>query len=101
MKPSDIRLLNGRTKTPVPLTRMGFGGAPLGNLYRKVSEEDAQAALLAAYEVGVRYFDAATISSCRPRSVGCFSIVSRTKSLPRPSSMCRRSASFSTTPMTV
>jgi D-threo-aldose 1-dehydrogenase len=59
MKPSDIRLLNGRTKTPVPLTRMGFGGAPLGNLYRKVSEEDAQAALLAAYEVGVRYFDTA------------------------------------------
>ncbi|MGR6432555.1 aldo/keto reductase [Rhizobium sp. PAMB 3174] len=59
MKPSDIRLLNGRTKTPVPLTRMGFGGAPLGNLYRKVSDEDAQAALLAAYDVGVRYFDTA------------------------------------------
>ncbi|MCQ2005903.1 aldo/keto reductase [Rhizobium sp. NRK18] len=59
MKPSDIRLLNGRTKTPVPLTRMGFGGAPLGNLYRKISEEDAQAALLAAYEAGVRYFDTA------------------------------------------
>ncbi|MGR6467312.1 aldo/keto reductase [Rhizobium sp. PAMB 3182] len=59
MKPSDIRLLNGRTKTPVPLTRMGFGGAPLGNLYRKVSDEDAQSALLAAYDVGVRYFDTA------------------------------------------
>jgi D-threo-aldose 1-dehydrogenase len=38
---------------------MGFGGAPLGNLYRKVSEADAQAALQAAYECGVRFFDTA------------------------------------------
>ena len=35
--------LNNRTARPVPLTRMGFGGAPLGNLYRKVTDEDAQA----------------------------------------------------------
>jgi D-threo-aldose 1-dehydrogenase len=38
---------------------MGFGGAPLGNLYRKVSETDAQAALDAAYAAGIRYFDTA------------------------------------------
>ena len=59
MKASDTTLLNARTKTPVPLTRMGFGGAPLGNLYRKISEEDAQAALQAAYDAGIRYFDTA------------------------------------------
>lgn len=59
MKASDTTLLNTRTKTPVPLTRMGFGAAPLGNLYRKVSEEDAQSALQAAYDAGIRYFDTA------------------------------------------
>lgn len=52
-------LLNNRTKRPVPLTRMGFGGAPLGNLYRKVSDQDAQAALQAAYDAGIRFFDTA------------------------------------------
>jgi len=59
MKVTDTTLLNARTSQPVPLTRMGFGGAPLGNLYRKVSEEDAQAALQAAYDAGIRYFDTA------------------------------------------
>lgn len=59
MKVTETTLLNARTKRPVPLTRMGFGGAPLGNLYRKVSEEDAQAALQAAYDAGIRYFDTA------------------------------------------
>jgi D-threo-aldose 1-dehydrogenase len=48
-----------RAARPVKLTRMGFGGAPLGNLYRKVTEEDAQAALQAAYDGGIRYFDTA------------------------------------------
>jgi len=59
MKLTDLIPLNGRTKRPVHLTRMGFGGAPLGNLYRKVSDEDAQDALLSAYDVGIRYFDTA------------------------------------------
>ncbi|NNE88677.1 MAG: aldo/keto reductase [Silicimonas sp.] len=59
MKANDKTLLNNRTTIPVPLTRMGFGGAPLGNLYRKISEEDAQAALQAAYDAGIRYFDTA------------------------------------------
>lgn len=59
MKVAETALLNTRTRRPVPLTRMGFGGAPLGNLYRKVLEEDAQAALQAAFDAGIRYFDTA------------------------------------------
>ena len=59
MKVSDKVPLNGRTAVPVMLTRMGFGGAPLGNLYRKVSEDDAQATLQAAFDAGIRYFDTA------------------------------------------
>lgn len=57
MKASDI--IGLRAARPLPLTRMGFGGAPLGNLYRKVAEEDAQGALKAAWDVGIRYFDTA------------------------------------------
>lgn len=57
MKANDtVRL---RAGSPVVLTRMGFGGAPLGNLYRKVREEDARAAIDAAWNAGIRYFDTA------------------------------------------
>lgn len=59
MTVSQTALLNNRTSRPVPLTRMGFGGAPLGNLYRKVSEADAQAALQSAFDSGIRFFDTA------------------------------------------
>jgi len=59
MKPTTIHPLNNRTARPVPLTAMGFGGAPLGNLYRKITEEDAQAALQAAVDAGIRFFDTA------------------------------------------
>jgi len=59
MKVAATLPLNARTGRSLALTRMGFGGAPLGNLYRKVSDEDAQAALQAAYDLGVRYFDTA------------------------------------------
>ena len=57
MKASDVVPL--RAARPVSLTRMGFGTAPLGNLYRKVSDEDAQGALQAAWDAGIRYVDTA------------------------------------------
>ncbi len=38
---------------------LGFGGAPIGNLYSPVTEADAQAALQAALDAGIRYFDTA------------------------------------------
>lgn len=57
MKASDRAAL--RSGSAVTLTRMGFGGAPLGNLYRPVPEAEAQAALDAAWRHGIRYFDTA------------------------------------------
>lgn len=51
--------LNNRTRSPVNLTPLGFGGAPLGNLYRKIEDSDAQATLDAAWGAGIRYFDTA------------------------------------------
>lgn len=59
MKVSDKCVLNGRTAAPIELTRMGFGGAALGNLYRAIAETQAQATLDAAWDAGIRYFDTA------------------------------------------
>ncbi len=43
------------------LSEMGFGGAPLGNMHRALSEEEAQATLQAALDSGVTYFDTAPL----------------------------------------
>jgi D-threo-aldose 1-dehydrogenase len=40
-------------------SRLGFGAAVIGNLYRATSDEDARAAVDAAWGAGVRYFDTA------------------------------------------
>jgi D-threo-aldose 1-dehydrogenase len=42
-------------------TELGFGAAPLGNLFKAISEAEAQAILEAAWEAGVRYFDTAPL----------------------------------------
>lgn len=41
----------------IPLSRLGLGGGPLGNLYAEVSDGDAFGAVEAAWAAGVRYFD--------------------------------------------
>ena len=46
-------------KTSLPVTEIGFGGAPLGNLFAVVTEQDAQASLAAAWQNGCRFFDTA------------------------------------------
>ncbi len=42
-------------------TELGFGTAPLGNLYRAISEPEAQATLTTAWDGGVRYYDTAPL----------------------------------------
>jgi D-threo-aldose 1-dehydrogenase len=46
-------------RSGVTVTSLGFGGAPLGNLYRPLAESDALAAVNAAWDGGIRYFDTA------------------------------------------
>jgi D-threo-aldose 1-dehydrogenase len=41
------------------LSRLGFGGAAIGNLYTAVDDATARAAVDAAWDCGVRYFDTA------------------------------------------
>ncbi|GAA3565606.1 aldo/keto reductase [Nonomuraea rosea] len=43
----------------IALPRHGFGGAPLGNLFQPISDEQALATVEAAWESGVRLFDTA------------------------------------------
>jgi D-threo-aldose 1-dehydrogenase len=47
------------TRRGIPLTRIGFGSAPLGNLFREVSDDAAADAVEAAWDGGIRYFDTA------------------------------------------
>lgn len=42
-------------------TELGFGTAPLGNLYKAISDAEARATLDAAWEGGVRYYDTAPL----------------------------------------
>ncbi|SDZ17249.1 D-threo-aldose 1-dehydrogenase [Jannaschia faecimaris] len=43
------------------VTELGFGTAPLGNLYRAITDDEAQATLQSAWDGGVRYFDTAPL----------------------------------------
>jgi D-threo-aldose 1-dehydrogenase len=45
--------------TSVSLTEIGFGAAVIGNLYRETSDQDAEKAVHAAWQAGIRYFDTA------------------------------------------
>lgn len=42
-------------------TELGFGTAPLGNLYRAVPDDEAEAVLEAVWRTGSRYFDTAPL----------------------------------------
>ena len=42
-------------------TELGFGAAPLGNLYRPHSNKDALATFESAWKAGIRYFDTAPL----------------------------------------
>jgi D-threo-aldose 1-dehydrogenase len=56
MDPFKLRNL-GRSGLLVP--QMGFGGAPLGDIFEKIPEDDADATLSAAWNAGIRYYDTA------------------------------------------
>ena len=56
MDPTQTRKLG---KTEARLTQLGFGGAPLGELFVRVDEPTAAATLRAAWDAGIRYFDTA------------------------------------------
>ncbi|WP_410649734.1 aldo/keto reductase [Amycolatopsis sp. cmx-4-54] len=44
-------------RTAVEVTRLGFGGGPLGGLFAPLDDETAAGALAAAWDGGIRYYD--------------------------------------------
>ena len=58
MRPDDRRALG---RSGVEVTIMGFGGAPLGNMYQAFSDAQARATVEACYDTGIRYFDTAPL----------------------------------------
>ena len=46
-------------RSPVQVTELSFGGAAIGNLFTAVTDDDARAAIDAAWDGGIRTFDTA------------------------------------------
>lgn len=46
-------------RTDLEVTTLSFGAAGIGNLYRPISRDDAEATLAVAWDAGIRYFDTA------------------------------------------
>ena len=55
----DISELGRLGSSDLKVTRLGFGCVPIANLYSVVSDEEAIATVRAAYDSGIRLFDAA------------------------------------------
>ncbi|MEM6738913.1 MAG: aldo/keto reductase [Pseudomonadota bacterium] len=53
--------LPGSAARPLSFTEIGFGTAPLGNLYRAIGDAEADALLARAWEAGIRYYDTAPL----------------------------------------
>lgn len=58
MKKKKFKAPSGAT---LAFTELGLGTAPLGNLYRAVTEKEADATFDAAWKAGIRYFDTAPL----------------------------------------
>jgi len=57
----DLRHFDRPGNGGLDFTELGFGSAPLGNLYRAVPDDEADAVLAKAWETGVRYYDTAPL----------------------------------------
>ena len=55
------RIFKAPSGQSIAFTELGFGTAPLGNLFRAISEDDAQKTLDAAWRAGIRYYDTAPL----------------------------------------
>lgn len=58
MKKRMFKAPSGET---IAFTELGFGTAPIGNLYKAVDPEEAQKTLEAAWKAGIRYYDTAPL----------------------------------------
>lgn len=56
-----VNLLPTRTfgRSNLPMSLLGFGAAPIGNLYQPLTDAQATSAVMLALDSGIRYFDTA------------------------------------------
>lgn len=59
--PLRRREFRSRSGRVLSFTELGFGSAPLGNLYRAISNARALETLQAAWDAGIRYYDSAPL----------------------------------------
>ncbi len=66
--------LNKIGQTEIEVTCLGFGGAPLGAVGKRISEVEALGILRSAYDGGIRYFDTAPLygHGLSERRIGAF-----------------------------
>jgi D-threo-aldose 1-dehydrogenase len=55
------RTLNRLATQFLDISELGFGTAPLGNLYKPISDDEANDALEDAWDAGIRYYDTAPL----------------------------------------
>ncbi|MFZ9441471.1 MAG: aldo/keto reductase [Candidatus Nanopelagicaceae bacterium] len=48
-------------RTPLEITRLGLGTAPLGGMFTSVAEQDSDDLIATAFELGINYFDTAPL----------------------------------------
>jgi len=58
MRANEVRPLG---RSGLGVTVVGFGGAPLGNMYRAFADEQAWATVRACFDAGIRLFDTAPL----------------------------------------
>jgi len=58
MKATDTRPLG---RTGLPVSQIGFGAAPLGNLYESFPDRQAYETVRAAWDAGIRLYDTAPL----------------------------------------
>jgi D-threo-aldose 1-dehydrogenase len=58
---SPVRTFRTPLGRTLAFTRLGFGGVPVGNMYRAISDAQAETTLAAAWDAGIRYFDTAPL----------------------------------------
>jgi D-threo-aldose 1-dehydrogenase len=55
----DPKQLNKLGRTDLRVSAMGFGAAPIGNIFRPITEADSDAMIQRSWDAGLRYFDTA------------------------------------------
>ncbi len=55
------RMFTTPTGRSLAFSRLGFGGAPLGNMHRILTDDESVATVTAAWDAGLRYFDSAPL----------------------------------------